>query len=114
MPGQYPAYRGMYRRQLLVVQSGLVIDGCVPAGEQQRVAFPQRNVEPLGEAQHHLPARHRPPGLHETQVARGNTGMRRQFQLTQPPAHPPVPQQFADPDTVPHRTEITRGPAAKP
>ena len=50
-------------------QRPLGIQRRVAGGEQQRVAFAERYVEVVGQAQHHLPARARPPCLDEADVA---------------------------------------------
>jgi len=63
---------------------------------QHGIAFAQRDVEALGEPQHHLPARRCPAGLHEAEVARRDLGFQREVHLAQAAALAPVAQQVAD------------------
>jgi hypothetical protein len=65
-------------------------------GSEQRVAFSERNVELLGEAQQHVPARLRSPGFDKAEMARGDFGRRGQLNLSQATSLAPFTQQFAD------------------
>ena len=54
MPGENLAQRGTDAGQFRLVQRMLGIGGGVPAGQQQRVALAQRDLQFLAEPQNHL------------------------------------------------------------
>ena len=58
------------RRHLLAVEAALAVRGRIARGEEQPVPLAQRDVEPLGEVEHHLPAWARPARLDEAEVPR--------------------------------------------
>ena len=66
------------RRQRRIIKRALRKDRRIAGGDQQHVALAHRNIELLGEMQHHLAARLRAPGLDEAQVPRRNLGLARQ------------------------------------
>ena len=82
---QYEVERVAHRSHRGILEAVLAVDGRVPGREQQRVAVAQGDVEALGQAQHHLRARARAPGLDEAQVARRDAGLERQVELAQAP-----------------------------
>ena len=65
-------------------------------GQQQLVLFAQRNVEDLGQPQHHRTAGRRPPGLDEADVAGRDVGLDREIELAQAAALSPFPHQRAE------------------
>ena len=65
-----------HRLHLGRVEVGRVERRREPARDEQRIALAQRDVEVVGEVQHHLPARSRPAGLHEAEMAGGDAGRR--------------------------------------
>ena len=67
---QYAFDRVAHRLHLGRAEVGGLIGRRVSRGDQQRVAFAQRDVEVLGEAHHHRPARSRTAGLEEAEMAR--------------------------------------------
>jgi hypothetical protein len=79
-----------------VVEAAPPVDRGEAGRQQQIVALAQRDLELLGEVQDHLAAGAGPPGLDEAQVTRGHARVAGQVQLAEPPAQPPVAQQFAD------------------
>ena len=78
------------------VEIGRVVRRRVTRGDEQRVAGPQRDVEVVGEVEHHLPARARSAGLDEAQVTRRDPRLRGEVELAQPTAGAPLAQQRAD------------------
>ena len=68
------------------------------AGDQHDVAFAQRNVEALGEPQHHVARRRGAAGFHEAQMPRGNLRVTGEIELAQVTALPPFAQDIADMD----------------
>ena len=68
---------------------------------QQHIAVTQRNIELLGQMEHHVAARLRPPGFQKAEVARGDFGLGCEVELAQVPALPPLAQQVA------HRSDQT-------
>ena len=66
-------------------------------GEQQLVALPERDLELLGEQQHHLGARRRAAGLDEAQMPGRDPRVERQVELGAPPPLAPLAQQRPDP-----------------
>lgn len=67
-----------------------------PGRRQQLVAVAQRDLELIGEVQHHLPARLRAARLDEGQVAGRHAGHRGQVELAETAAGAPQLQQLAD------------------
>ena len=96
VPVEHLGERPPRRRHLGRVDRPLAVDRREPAGHQQRVPLPQRNVEPLREPQDHLPAGPGPPGLDETEMPCGHLRDPGEIQLAEPPPPPPVPQKPAD------------------
>ena len=66
-------------------------------GEQQLVALPDRDLELLGEQQHHLGTRRRAAGLDEAQMPRRDPRVERHVELGAPPPLAPLTQQRPDP-----------------
>jgi len=96
VPGKHLAQRGAHALQFRLVKSVLGVGGCVAAGQQQRVALAQRDVQLLGQPEDHLRRRAGAPGLDEAQVPRRDVGLDRQVKLADPAPPPPLAQQFAD------------------
>src|SRR4051812_24792956 len=69
----------------------------VSRGNQQRVAFTQRTLEPLGKTQNHLPARQRSAGFDKTQMPGRDLGTAGERELTEAPPLPPFAQMPANP-----------------
>ena len=92
--GEHEVQRGPDGGHVGVVEAATVVDRRESGGEQQLVALPQRHLQLLGQVQHHLPAGPRATGLDEAQVPAGHPGLAGQVQLAEPPALPPVAQQF--------------------
>ena len=93
--GQQPVERladGVHHR---LVERAAAVDRRVAGREQQLVALAQRDVELLGEAQHHLGARLGAAGLDEAQVARRDAGLEGEVELAEAPPAAPVAQQPA-------------------
>ena len=61
VPGEDHVERTAHRVHLGVVERALPVHRGVAGGHQERVALPQRHVEVLGEVEHQLAARLRPP-----------------------------------------------------
>ena len=76
-----------------IVELSFRIHRRVSGGDQQRVALAQRDLQTLGEMQHHVPARRRAAGLDETEMARGDLGLEREIELTETAALPPFAEQ---------------------
>jgi hypothetical protein len=74
----------------------LRVDWRIPGRKEQCVALAERNVELLGEAHQHVPARLRSPVLEETQMARRDFGFGSQIDLSDAPSLAPFTQQCAD------------------
>ena len=71
-----------YLRHRGRVERRLAIDRGEAGGLEQRVPIAERDVERLGERQHHLAARARAAGLDEAQVAARDAGLERERELT--------------------------------
>jgi hypothetical protein len=65
----------------------------VAAGQQQRVAVAEGDVEVFGQAEDHLAGRPGAAGLDEAQVPRGDVRRDGQVQLAEPAALPPLAEQ---------------------
>lgn len=86
--------RGFARRlQFRIANVAFLEHGGIAGGHQQQVPLAQRNVEPLRQMQHHIPARQRPAGLKETQMAGRYIGFDRKVELAEPAALSPFAQQ---------------------
>jgi len=82
-------------RHFVAVESALAVGRRKARCDEQSVALSEGDIEPVGEMQHHLAARARAAGLDEAQVPRRDSGSRRQLELTQVPACPPLTQQLS-------------------
>jgi hypothetical protein len=96
VPGQHLADGRADGLHPLVVHLALGVGGRVAGRQEQVVALAQRDLEPLGEPDHHVAARLRAAGLHEAQVTRRDVGLERELELAEPPAGPPLAQQSPD------------------
>ena len=106
--------RGAHRLHLRRVEVGCVVRRREAGRDQERVARPQRHVEVLGQVQHHLPARPRPTGLDEAQMARRDPRIGCQVQLTEPASGAPIPEQHADRrGVISHPRHGTDAPCAR-
>jgi hypothetical protein len=74
-------------------QAAFGVGGREAAGQQQRVAVAEGDVEVFGQAEDHLAGRPGPAGLDEAQVPRGDVGRDGQVQLAEPAALPPLAEQ---------------------
>ena len=105
-----------HRAHLRRVEVVLGVGGRVAGGEQQRVAVAQRDVEMLGQLDHHLRARLGPPRLDEAQVPGRHARLEREVLLAHPPPAAPVAQQASDAGAVGdrggHGRHASGGPAA--
>jgi hypothetical protein len=93
---QHPLKRLARRRQCRVVEAALAEHRRVAGGGEQAVALAQRHLEALGQAQQHLAAGQRAPGLDIAEVARGHRGLAGEIELAEAGPLPPPAQQFAD------------------
>src|SRR3546814_2458107 len=65
-------------------------------GEQVRVPLPQRYLGLVGDAQHHVPAGPRAPGLDEAEVPGADPGLVGELELAAAPTVAPLPDQRPD------------------
>ena len=79
-----------------LVERALLVDGRVAGGEQEPVALAQRDLQLVGEVQHHVGARLRAARLDEAEVARGHPGLEGEVELAEAAPPAPVPQEGAD------------------
>ena len=86
VPGQHAAQGGADHGQFRAVERVLGVGRGVAAGQQQRVAVAQGDVEVLGQAQDHRAGRPGPAGLHKAQVACRDFGLDGQVKLAAPGA----------------------------
>jgi hypothetical protein len=68
----------------------------VARGQEQVVALAERDVESLGQMEHHLRARPRAARFEEAQVSRGDVRLPRKLELTEPTAMAPVTEHRPD------------------
>jgi len=94
--GEDLAHGGADLGHLGRVEGRLGVDRRVATGKQELVALAQGHVELVGEAQHHVAARRRAPGLDEAEVARGDLGVEREVHLAEAPALAPAAQELAN------------------
>ena len=87
--------RGTGLSHTRVVERSLLIERRVAGGEQQRIAFAQRNVQHLRQDQQHLAARHGLAGFEKAHMARGDAGVERKIELGQMAQLAPATQQGA-------------------
>lgn len=80
-----------------VVERGLRVAGRVTGHHQQGVAFPDRDVEMIGQPQDHLLAGARTARLDERDVTGRGVGAQGQLQLADPPLLTPTAQQWPYP-----------------
>ena len=64
--------------------------------DQERILLAERHVQPLGEAQHHFPARPRAAGLDEAEMPRRDLGLEGEIELAHAPPLAPAAQVMAD------------------
>ena len=81
-------------RHLLRGERRLPVNVRAAAGFEQPVALAQRDVERLGEREERLPARLRAPGFDEADMARGESGVQREIELTDGARGSPVAKQL--------------------
>ena len=81
-----------------VVERALAVDGRVAGGHQQRVAFPQRHVEVLGQVQHQLAARLERPVSTKLRWRVDTAASLDEVELAEAAALSPAAQQVADPE----------------
>ena len=93
---QEPVERLIDRGHLGRLERPLGILRRVAGGEQQPVALSQRDLEVLGEAQNHVPARSRPAVLEKAHVTRRDVRLERELELAEAPPPPPGPKQIPD------------------
>ena len=95
-----------HRRQLGVLERALGERRSVAGGEQQPIALAERNLELLGEQQHHPGARRGAAGLDEAQMPSRDPGVERQVELGAPPPRAPLAQQRPDPGLGAHSRHL--------
>jgi hypothetical protein len=77
--------------------------------DQKRILLTERHLQPLGEAQHHLPARSRAAGLDEAQMPRRDLGLEGEIELAHAPPLAPAAQMMSDrTDFLGHGEDIVR------
>ena len=81
------------RLELRRTERPVAVQRGVPGADEQRIAFPERDVEHAGQQLHHLAARLRAAGFEEAQMTRRDAGLGRQRQLALVPAVTPLFQQ---------------------
>ena len=91
-PGSARAPRG--RAHLVAVERALAVRRREAGRQQESIALSERDLESLGEVEHHLPARTGSPCLDEAQVPRRDGGSQRQLELAQIATRPPLAQQL--------------------
>ncbi len=89
-------HRFAHRDHLGLVEGALLVDGGMARGQQEAVALAQRDVELVGQVQHHLGAGPGAAGLDEAEVPRRHARLEREIELAQVPAPAPVAQQRPD------------------
>ena len=82
--------------------------GAKPGRDQQRVALAQRHVELLGEPQHHVARRLRPPGFEKAEMAGRNLGVAGKVELAEAAALTPLAEVMADRLCGSHASEDSR------
>ena len=93
---QNPLDRGPRLRQIGVVERAFAEGRRKPGRDEQHIALAQRHLELVGQAQQHLAARLRAPGIQKAQVAGRDLGLAGQRQLAPAAVLPPVADQVAD------------------
>jgi hypothetical protein len=86
--------RLVHGRHLGLLERTLDVQRGVAGREQQAVALAQRNVQVLGQPEHHLAARPCASRLQEADVARGDVGFECQLELAQAAAPAPRAQKL--------------------
>jgi hypothetical protein len=89
-----PAQRLPERLHYLPVVRLLEVRRRESTRKQQAVPLGDRKVEVLREVDEKLAARAGPTGLHEAQVLRGDVGVERELQLSEPALRPPEADQL--------------------
>ena len=92
MAAQHELERLAHRGHVGVVERPLAVERGVAGGEQELVAIAQRDLELLGELQHHLGAGPRAPGLDEAHMAGGDARVEGEVELAAPAPLAPVAQ----------------------
>src|SRR5262245_6654533 len=64
-------------------------------GFQERVSLPQRDIEDVGQEEHHFAARPRASGLDEAHVPGGDVASHSQVELAHPSGRAPPPEEGA-------------------
>src|SRR6516162_7464218 len=83
--------------------------------DQQQVALAERNLEPLGKPENHLPAGQRPAGLDKAQMLCRDISVAGKCELTEAAPLPPFTQMPADRSGCPlHRGKGYRKPRSGP
>jgi hypothetical protein len=75
---------------------GLAVERRVAGGEKERVALAQRDLQRLGQAQHHLAAGLGAARLHEAEVPRGDVRVQGEVELAHAPRRAPVTEERPD------------------
>ena len=76
-----------------VVQLSLAVSRREARGEQQVVALPERDVQPVGKMKHHVARGSRTTAFDKTQMALRYLGLAGEVELAQAPPDTPLAQQ---------------------
>ena len=79
-----------------IVERPLLVGRRESGGAQEHIPVTQRNRQPVGQQQQHLPTRVSSPGLQETEMFRGDLGVAGEIQLASPAALTPLANQVSD------------------
>jgi hypothetical protein len=81
---------------MLNIQTGLAVNRCITGSQQQHVSLAQRHVEHVRQGEEHFPTWRCSASFEKADVASGNLGFQREFELAQVTRFSPATEQRSD------------------